>query len=114
MSVEEVNRYFEQYDEEWLIAAIVDGSVGYYSPQQARKLLNEWRSGKRKCFSERCMALYGCDLGRMLLSDFRKFEHLHERGLTAPVLERVRAWLSVEESIDPATAMELSLMYPTL
>lgn len=114
MSEDEVNRYFEQYDEEWLISAIVDGSVGYYSPSEAKQLLGEWRNGRRRCYSERCMALYGEDLGRMLLSDFKKFEFLHKHRLTAPVIERVKAWMEIENNMDTVADMELSLMYPTL
>jgi len=111
---DEVQRFFDIYSEIWLISAIVDGSVGYYTPSEAKRLLEDWKAGKRKCYSERCMALYGEDLGKMLLSDFRKFEYLHQRGLSAPVVERIRAWMEIEKNIDTATAMELSLVYPTL
>ena len=110
----EVNQFIETHSEEWLISAIVDGSVGYYSPDWAKKLIEDWKNGVRKCCSERCMALYGCDLGRMLLSDFHSFETLEQFAPNSAkkVMVKVKAWMDIDR--DVVGNMTLSLMYPTL
>ena len=110
----EVNQFIEKYSEEWLIAAIVDGSVGYYTPDLAKRLIDDWKKGVRRCYSERCMALYGCDLGKMLLSDFKKFEYLEKSGGTKPIIERVKKIIEIERGSNPIVGMQISAMYPTL
>ena len=113
MDEREVNSYIEKYPEEWLITAIVEESIGYFSPTEAKQLIEDWKNGERKCYYERCIALYDCDLGKMLASDFKSFEflweHAHEDALKT--IGKVKWWLSLPP--DDERDLMLSLAYPT-
>ena len=110
----EVLDYINKYGEMWCISAIVEGSIGYYTPEEAKRLIQEYMSGKRKCYSERCMACFGEDLERMLLHDFKWFEVLERRGETAPIINKVKVWMEAERNMSDIESIQVGLMYPTL
>ena len=69
-----VNKTIEQNGEDWVSAALVDGSIGYYGPESAGIVVEEFKRGETENFSERCMALYKCDLLKELVHDIKYFE----------------------------------------
>lgn len=70
-----VNRILEEKGEDWLCAALVDGSIGYYTPTSARIIVQEFKRGETENYSERCIALYRCNLLKELVHDIRSFEN---------------------------------------
>ena len=69
-----INKVLEEKGEDWLCAALVDGSIGYYSPTSARIIVREFKRGETENYSERCIALYKCNLLKELVHDIRSFE----------------------------------------
>ena len=72
-----VNKILEEKGENWLCAALVDGSIGYYTPTSAKIIVQEFERGETENYSERCIALYRCNLLKELVHDIRSFEN-HE------------------------------------
>jgi len=46
----------------WVVAAMVDGSIGYHTPKHAEILIDRFLSGKEKDYCERCDACFKSDL----------------------------------------------------
>lgn len=69
-----VNKTLEEKGEDWLCAALVDGSIGYYTPASARIIVQEFKRGETESYSERCIALYRCNLLKEMIHDIRSFE----------------------------------------
>lgn len=69
-----INKTIEEKGEDWLCAALVDCSIGYYTPTSARIIVQEFQRGETENYSERCIALYKCNLLKELVHDIRSFE----------------------------------------
>ena len=69
-----INKTIEEKGEDWLCAALVDGSIGYYTPTSARIIVQEFKRGETENYSERCIALYRCNLLKEIVHDIRSFE----------------------------------------
>jgi len=99
---------------DWAVAALVDGSLGYYSPRAARLEIQRFLSGETHSYSERCSSCYGGDLAQMLAHDFRVFlyeEHNNPKRVQR-IIERITRWASA--TLDTAGDMTVSAIYPTL
>lgn len=68
--------------EAWVIAALVDGSIGYYSPHSAKIALEDYQRGSNESWAERSMACFHCDLLKEILHDIKGFARLrtYENG----------------------------------
>ncbi|PCN51087.1 hypothetical protein B6U99_01340 [Candidatus Geothermarchaeota archaeon ex4572_27] len=88
-SAEDVREFVRKVRDErgmpWLIAAMADANVGYYSSQSAELQIERFLDVKNEGYAERTMCLYNCDLALEILSDIRYFLLLEERDR-----ERVR------------------------
>lgn len=73
-----INETLEQKGEDWVVAALVDGSIGYYGAQSARIIVEEFKRGETENYSERCIALYKCDLLKELVHDIKYFHRREE------------------------------------
>jgi hypothetical protein len=107
----EIEAVLRDKGENWLIAAMVDGSIGYHSPGDARRLIAQYKDGARQCGLERCIACFGWDLEKMILWDIHRFTFLDKN---APELVKRRtayidAWAARPEDPFDMTG----LMYPT-
>jgi hypothetical protein len=102
----------QEKGKEWIIAAMVDGSIGYHTPEHAARLIDRYLSGQREDWCERCMACFNCDLEKMILSDIELFEAIEQRDpdYVKTVIQRVQ----VIRSLDPDEQMTVSLLYPTV
>lgn len=112
MNLEELKKLIAEKGMDWLIAAMVEGSIGYHSPKHAKCLIEEALEGKTQDYCERCMACYGCDLLKMIESDIRDMEYLEEKvpKRYARVLDAVKAIAGLD-----ADGQQVSgLMYPTM
>ena len=98
--------------EDWAVAAVVDGSIGYYDPAGAQRVVKMFMAGETKCYSERCMCCYGNDLEKMMRADLEYFlqREQHSPTQVAVVLEFVKSWAKVDEGPFSMTG----LMYPSL
>ena len=63
---------------DWVIAAMVEGSIGYHTPSGAKKLIDNFIEGVKESFCERCYCCYKANLELMILNDIEGFERLEE------------------------------------
>jgi hypothetical protein len=61
---------------DWLVAAVVHDSIGYYSPLGAENLVNDYLRGERENCSERCSTCFHSDLEKEMMHDISAFEAL--------------------------------------
>jgi hypothetical protein len=96
----------------WLVAAMVEGSIGYHTPRHAEVLIERALSGQTKDYCERCDACFGTDLFEMINYDIRIMLFLEDRDAAkaARLIETVKiiAGMSVEAQ------MSVSMAYPTM
>jgi len=99
--------------EDWATAAVVDGSIGYYEPAGARRVVQMFLNGEKHCYSERCMACFGNDLEKMMRADVEYF--LRKEGYAptsvAVIIEFVKRWA---KSDDNGAFSITGMMYPSL
>ena len=107
-----IDEAIEQKGELWVIAALVDGSIGYHTPSHARRIVENWKKGERKDYCERCMALYGCDLQKMMQEDINKLEWTENNN--PEKAERLLKAMEHFAKLDDETQTSLSMMYPTM
>ena len=107
-----IEQALREKGEDWVMAAMVDGSVGYHRPTSARRLIAEYIEGERECWLERCLELYDADLERMVLSDIERFSFLEEHS---PETVKARiAYITAWEKRDTGDFGDATgLMYPT-
>ncbi len=55
MNTEELRNILKEKGMDWLVAAMVDGSIGYHTPQGAKQLIEGAMQGETKSWCERCM-----------------------------------------------------------
>lgn len=48
MDIEELREILEKKGMDWLIAAMVEGSIGYHSPQHAKRIIEDAIDGQTK------------------------------------------------------------------
>ena len=110
--IEYVNKILEEKGEDWIVAAMVEGSIGYHTPKHARALIRRFRKGERKDYCERCIACFKCDLVEMIWWDVVRFEELEERD--PKKVKRLLEFVRGVEQLDEEGQIAVSLMYPTM
>jgi hypothetical protein len=93
---------------DWLIAAIVHGSIGYYTPLGAENTLNSYIRGERENYSERCSTCFQCDLEKEIMHDISAFEALDE-SKQMKLIQTIRA----VRKMDSVSQTTFGLFYPT-
>jgi hypothetical protein len=98
----------EKQGKAWLVAAVVHGSTGYYSPLGAENCINEYVSGQKENYSERCMACFGSDLEKEILHDLSNFESLSpdKQNQVLNIVKQVK-------KLGPMGQMTFGLLYPS-
>lgn len=100
------------HDEDWLIAAMVEGSIGYYSPNIAQNVLKGMKESGSS-YSERNMACFRGDAVQELDYDIKQFERLEK---TQP--EKARELISfvkrAKKVSDFGTNGTFSFLYPAI
>jgi hypothetical protein len=96
---------------EWVIAALVDGSIGYHTYHSAKNLIesvlaNEFTS------CERTSACFNGDASAEILADIRYFEALEKRNPER--VKRVVEFTRKMANLDTIQSWTLSAMYPTI
>lgn len=100
----------ESKGEPWIIAAMVDGSVGYYSPFLAKRRLDEIRAGER-WLSERVICCFRGSYIDEFWFDVKAFER---KESYAP--ERVQQLVQMMTKVLKESAIDqwtFSALYPT-
>jgi hypothetical protein len=97
---------------DWLVAALIEGSIGYHSPKHAKILINRAIAGEVKDYCERCMACFNCDLMKMIERDVEIFESLEARDPQRS--ERIVSVAKQIANLDEEGQSLVSLAYPTM
>jgi hypothetical protein len=112
MDKEELKKVFDEKGMDWLIAAMVDGSIGYHSPTHAKRLIESALAGETKDWCERCTACFDNDLLQMIGCDVRRMQYI-EQGNPAKfnrVMEAVRQISGLTQEQQGT----VGLLYPTM
>ncbi len=98
----------EEKGEDWVVAAMVEGSIGYHSPAHARILINDIKDGRTTDACERCLAFFKGDLLAMVNHDIKGFSHVSPAKVT-----RLVGAVKGLEHAGPIQQISWGLMYPT-
>ncbi len=109
MTRDEILRTLEDEGEDWVVAAMIEGSIGYHSPGQARRLIKNMRDGETQDWCERCVACFKGDLLGMLKHDIDGFRRVSRVKVT-----RLVKAVPQLGTMNSAQQMAFSLMYPTV
>lgn len=112
MDRDELKSIVDRKGMDWLIAAMVDGSIGYHTPPGAKRLIESALQGETKDYCERCLAIYKGDLLKMIEDDIEKLEYLEKH-----YPEKVKRLIETVKKIsglDQQQQTTISLMYPTM
>jgi hypothetical protein len=112
---EENTHTAEEMNDEELIAAIVDDSIGYANPAHAAKHVADFRGGGTEAYCERGAAVFDRDLGTLIESARAHWLRI-EKGnpeKAERLLETIEQWQEVEEQEGPMASMGISVLYPT-
>ncbi len=105
--IELIDAALKEKGETWVIAAMVDGSIGYHTADHAKRIIQRFRKGKTVDYCERCAACYSCDLTIMLAHDVIRFEQLEASKQNA-IIEYVEAM----SGRDYMVQLTGSMLYP--
>jgi hypothetical protein len=108
--VPKVREYVERKGLDWCIAALVDGSIGYYWYDTAKRLIESVLNG-RNWICERTVACFGGNSAEEALFDFRNFERLEERDPER--VKRIIELVKRTANLDIPEAWTFSALYPT-
>jgi hypothetical protein len=111
MNAEELRKILQEKGMDWLIAAMVEGSIGYHSPRSAKMLIESALNGEINDACERCLACYKGNLLDMIESDVRGMRFM-EQNLPENASRLVQA-MSRLSTLTPLQEMTFSMMYPT-
>jgi len=109
----DIARLLQEKGETWAVAAMIEGSIGYHSPQSAKRIIEDYKKGERQCWCERCMCCYGADLEKMILQDLTSFERMEKE-----LPDRAKRIIAYCEAWEKVAANDMlnsvGLMYPGL
>ena len=98
--------------EDWAVAAIVEGSIGYNDPASAKRVLTAFLQGETQYWSERCMCCFDYDLGKMMRYDLEGF--LRQEESLPDKVERIIAFVRQWAKRDEGPLSTIGLLYPSL
>jgi hypothetical protein len=96
----------------WLVAAMVEGSIGYHTPRHAEVLIERALSGQTRDYCERCDACFGTDLFEMINYDVGLMLRLEDRD--AAKASRLIDTVKIIAGMSSEAQMSVSLAYPTM
>jgi hypothetical protein len=105
---DEILKTLEEMGEDWVVAAMIEGSIGYHNPGHSRRLIKNIRKGETKDWCERCTACFKGDLLAMVKHDIDGFMHV-----SPAKTDRLVKAVPQLETMNSAQQMAFSLMYPT-
>lgn len=96
----------------WLVAAMVEGSIGYHTPRHAEVVIESALSGKTKDYCERCMACFKEDMFEMINYDVGLMLRLEDRDVERAT--RLVDTVKIISGMNSEAQMTMSLAYPTM
>jgi hypothetical protein len=105
-----VRDYVERKGIDWCVAALVDGSAGYYWYDTAKRFVENLLKG-RNWVTERTGACFRGNAAREALFDFENFERLE--GRDPERVRRIVEFVKRSAGLGTAEAWTFSAMYPT-
>jgi hypothetical protein len=108
----ELERIAREKGEDWAVAAMIHGSIGYHTPSSARVRIRNLLKGERIYGCERTYACFKGDGLEEIAYDFRQFQYVEERDP-----EKVKRLIEVVRQVAKLDHMgqeTFSLMYPTM
>jgi hypothetical protein len=109
----ELKSVIEKKGMDWLVAALIEGSIGYHSPKHAKILIERAVASEVKDYCERrCVACFNCDLMKMIEHDVEIFERLEARDPQKS--ERIVSFSKQIANLDEEGQSLVSLAYPTM
>jgi hypothetical protein len=109
--IEKIRKCVNEKGLEWVIAAMVDGSVGYHSHSSAENLLKHVLADQF-WVCERTTAMYKGDASEEILHDIRCFEALER--VEPETVKRIVEFVKKTSNLDVIQSWTFSAMYPTL
>jgi hypothetical protein len=109
--IPKVKEYVELKGMDWAVAALVDGSVGYYTYDRAKRFLEYVLKG-RNWFTERTMACFEANAAKEALHDFKYFEYVEKND--PEYVRRLIKVLKNTQGLNTIEAWTFSCMYPTM
>ncbi len=109
---EDLQKLIDEKGKEWLVAAMVEGSIGYHTPRHAEILIERAISGETKDWCERCDACFGTDLFEMIKYDIRIMLFLEDRD--AAKAARLIDTVKIIAGMSSEAQMSVSMAYPTM
>ncbi len=108
----DLKKVLDEKGMDWLVAAMVEGSIGYHSPPGARRLIEGALAGETKDYCERCLACFKGDLLQMIESDIEGMRCVEEKN--PKKFKRVMDAVRQIASLDAQGQTAAGLMYPTM
>ncbi|MDW7727994.1 MAG: hypothetical protein SCH70_12970 [Candidatus Methanoperedens sp.] len=102
----------EEKGEMWMVAAMIHGSIGYHTPEHAKRIIARFRAGNTRDTCERCDACFRTDLLEMMDCDIQTFKRYWE---LAP--EKAKNLISFTEKVcklDSQHQETIGLLFPTM
>jgi len=100
--------YLAKYGTEWGIAALIDGSIGYYTYQSAKNFIIHI-ADKRFWYAERTGACFNGDPLKEILTDLARFE-----GIPKDKQNRILKFVEKTKNLSSEQQMTISMLYPTI
>lgn len=98
--------------DDWMIAAMIDGSSGYHSVRSCEITLDRYRSGVVEDWSERCISCFDCNLIDMLFNDFKSFAR--NEAEDSESIAKNLAFVRATRSLSDEAQISMTLRYPTM
>ena len=106
-----IQKALDERGDNYVIAAMIEGSIGYHTYNHAKRLVDEFKSGEEVCYCERA-SLYDNDLLSMMDDDVRLMQRIEEYS---PDKVKVLVQFAEKTSQMSNESQEsISLLYPTL
>jgi len=109
--VKKISQILKEKGETWVIAAMIESSIGYHTPSHAKILIERFKAREYKDYCERCAALYNGNLVNMMHKDITYFEYLEESK--PEKVQRLQEFVEKAIKLDPIQQSTISLLWPT-
>jgi len=109
--VKKISQILKEKGETWVMAAMIESSIGYHTPLHAKNLIEKFKAGKYKDYCERCAACFNCNLVDMMHKDITYFEYLEESK--PEKVRRLQQFVEKAINLDPMQQWTISMLWPT-
>jgi len=108
MTRDEILNTLKEKGDDWVIAAMIEGSIGYHSVEDARILIQDIKNGRTTDACERCLSCFKGDLLAMVKYDIDGFKRV-----SPAKVERLIKAVQQLEKLSTVQQVTFGLMYPT-